>query len=490
VRAHGPAPTRSGTTGIVLACAAVAAGLAGLQLSRPGNLFGQTEDISTYLGAAVRLVHGVLPYRDYVYVQPPGFVLLASPFGLLAKAVGTRNALATLRSCTPLIAAASVILVGRLVRHRGRLVTLVACGVMALYPAELFALENGMLEPVLNLVCLLGASLLFEGDRLAGSRRLLLSGIAFGFAGTVKAPAILPVIVAAALCAPDLKHRLLPFASGVVAGFALPVLAFFIEAPSALFHDVILTQLARGPGAGESAGVGLRLWSLAFFSGRNVVILLTAGVVAGVVVAALLVPPKRLAPLERFAFGAAVLVAAAQFVTAQYYPHYAAFEAPFGAVLLGISLGRLRSWRAPRLFTTVAVAGLTVLLVAQVLRVEAETGSDLSSSVVSVVPAGACALASNPNLLVNSNRFVASEPGCTEMTDPFGTMLAFESDPGAGVGVFRTALSQSDYVVVDGGISGWLKGSYAALIPYVEDHFRLVRAGPLDVFVRDGHPVG
>jgi hypothetical protein len=56
--------------------------------------------------------------------------------------------------------------------------------------------------------------------------------------------------------------------------------------------------------------------------------------------------------------------------------------------------------------------------------------------------------------------------------------------------VFRTALSQSDYVVVDGGISGWLKGSYAALIPYVEDHFRLVRAGPLDVFVRDGHPVG
>jgi hypothetical protein len=64
---------------IVALCAVIAAALDVLQLSRPGYLLGGTPDISVYLGTAVRLVHGALPYRDFVLVQPPGSTLLLSP---------------------------------------------------------------------------------------------------------------------------------------------------------------------------------------------------------------------------------------------------------------------------------------------------------------------------------------------------------------------------------------------------------------------------
>ena len=45
--------------------------------TRPGYLLGVTEyDDGSYFGSAVRLVHGSMPYRDFVLVQPPGITLL------------------------------------------------------------------------------------------------------------------------------------------------------------------------------------------------------------------------------------------------------------------------------------------------------------------------------------------------------------------------------------------------------------------------------
>ena len=78
-------------------------------------LFGVTEyDDGAYFGSAIRLVHGALPYRDFVMVQPPGFTLLASPLALLSRAIGTRDALAIARLFMPLVAALNVVLVGML----------------------------------------------------------------------------------------------------------------------------------------------------------------------------------------------------------------------------------------------------------------------------------------------------------------------------------------------------------------------------------------
>src|SRR5207237_10116012 len=120
---------------------------------------------------------------DSLQVHPPGVDLLASRVALFSRASGTRDAMAAVSLCMPLVAALNVLLVGALIRHRGRLPTLIGAGLMATFPAEVGATHTALLEPVLDLFCLLGALLVFDGEMLGGRRRLLLGGVALGFAG-------------------------------------------------------------------------------------------------------------------------------------------------------------------------------------------------------------------------------------------------------------------------------------------------------------------
>ena len=87
---------------------------------------------------------------------------------------------------------------------------------------------------------------MFDGDRLASTRRLVWGGVAFGFAGAIKVWAILPVLVILALILaarqPRPSRRAGAYAAGVVAGFAVPVLPFAALAPG---H--VLPQRDRGP---------------------------------------------------------------------------------------------------------------------------------------------------------------------------------------------------------------------------------------------------
>ncbi len=270
---------------IIGGAAALAMALCFYELSRPGTLFGVTEyDDGAYFGSAIRMVHGALPYRDFVLVQPPGFELLASPFALLSRAIGTRDALATARLFMPLVAAANVVLVGMLMRHRGQLATLVAAGLMAVYPSEVHASHTLLLEPLLDLFCLLGAVLAFSGDRFAGTRRMLLGGVMFGFAGTIKGWALIPVLVIVVLCAVQARRRLGPFLGGVAAGFVVPTLPFALAAPTAFFHQVVLTQLGR-VGYGDRVPLITRLGDL---TGGSAVAPGTAAHVASIVLVTLI----------------------------------------------------------------------------------------------------------------------------------------------------------------------------------------------------------
>jgi hypothetical protein len=474
---------------IVALCALVAVALDALQLSRPGYLLGGTPDISVYLGAAVRLVHGVLPYRDFVLVQPPGSTLLLSPAALLSELVGTRWALAMIRLGTILVAAANVVLVGRLVRHHGRLQTLVACGVMAVLPAELYALNAGLLEPLVDLFCLLGAAIVFDGGARSSSWwRWLFGGAAAGFAVAVKLPAVVPVLVLSAACLPDARRRLVPFASGVVAGFAVPSIAFFAAAPGSFFRDVVVGQLGRVPGASR-ASVTTRLAGMTVGGGGNSAVALTLAVLA-VTVLGLAVRGRRRDASEWFAIASALLVGGVQFVPSQYYPQYAALLTPFLAMSVATAVDRLSAViRRPALALAAVTAILLVVLAGQVVAVETSSVRDPAAAVDAVVPPGACTLSNGPRVLVPSDRFVPTAPGCTEVVDPFGTMLTFAGDPGTGVAVFRAAIAHADYLVLTSSVGGWLSGPYTPLQTVVSGDFHLVRSGDLWIYVRDGYPV-
>ena len=136
---------------------------------------------------------------------------------------------------------------------------------------------------------------MFEGGSFSPSRRrILLGGIAFGIAGLVKAPAIVPVLVLAVLCLPDIRNRLVPFLTGVVAGFGIPTLPFFLLAPGSFVRDVVTTALSSIPAA-HRVSIPVRLGDItgtSAFGGASAAIIATV-VIVGIVAAAFLLRPRR-----------------------------------------------------------------------------------------------------------------------------------------------------------------------------------------------------
>ena len=137
-------------------------------LTRPGFLTGVTEyDDGVYIGGSIRITEGQLPYLNFAFVQPPGILELMLPVALLAKVTSVVKALAVARLLTALASTACIPLVGNLVRYRGAVVTAVACGVLAVYPPDITTAHTLLLEPWMNMFCLIAINLAFRRGHLA-----------------------------------------------------------------------------------------------------------------------------------------------------------------------------------------------------------------------------------------------------------------------------------------------------------------------------------
>ena len=337
----------------ILALTVLALGLRIYQLARPGHLLdvGDYDDGADF-GSAIWLIHGVLPYRDFVVVQPPGITLLMTPAALLSRLTGsTAWAIAAGLLLTALAGATSVALGGLLVRHRGLLATVVTCGIIAIFPASVQSAHTVLLEPWLVACCLAGALAVFDGDRLASGRRLIWGGAAFGFAGAIKVWAIIPVAVICVLCLPRFRQAA-RFLAGVAAGFCIPVLPFAISAPRSFYDSVIVAQLVR---TGARTPLTTRLAELTGLAGWHpgpavlgAAAIVLAALVAGLLAAAWLVTRDPPAPLEWFAVVTTAIVVAAFIIPADFYYHYPAFLAPFLGMALALPAARLIDGNGPQ----------------------------------------------------------------------------------------------------------------------------------------------
>jgi alpha-1,2-mannosyltransferase len=186
---------------VILVATGLSLGLRLFMLSRPLFLTGVTEyDDGVYLGGAIRLISGSVPYHEYAFVQPPGILLLMAPVALIAKVSTATHAMAAARLLTVLASAACVPLVRHLVRYRGVFVTLVSCGILAVYPDDITTAHTLILEPWMNLLLLGGVCAAFRRGRLTSPQRLFWAGVAIGFAGAVKYWAALPALALLAVC--------------------------------------------------------------------------------------------------------------------------------------------------------------------------------------------------------------------------------------------------------------------------------------------------
>jgi alpha-1,2-mannosyltransferase len=499
------------TPGSLVITAAVLLGL-GLrlyQLARPGHLLGATEyDDGADFGGALRLVHGAIPYRDFITVQPPGIILLMLPAAVLSKLTGAAGAMAAGRILTALAGAGGVLLGGLLVRHRGILAVIVTCGILAIYPSSVQSAHTVLLEPWLVLGCLAGAAAVFDGDRLATGRRLAWGGFALGFAGAIKVWAIIPVAVILVLSLRTPRRAILLLA-GVAAGFLLPVIPFALAAPRGLFDGVIVAQLTRSD---TRVPLSFRIQEMTGLTAVHpsggalaVAAVIAAALIAGLFAAAWLVARRRPAALDWFAFATTVLVVAAFLLPDDFYYHYAGFLAPFLALSLALPASRLLgdtrvdSLRRPDRLrrATAGLAGLVMVALPLALpwAENAPTPVYPTAAAERVIPAGSCVLTDQASLLIAIDRFTSEVPGCSPMVDATGTDYVLGHGRNgltagrvpAVAAVWRQAFDAAQYVWLTPYNTvriAWTPG----LLAYFQRHFVPIQGpwAPLTLYARTG----
>jgi hypothetical protein len=467
------------------------------QSTRPGFLLGVTEyDDGPYFGSALRLVAGVMPYRDFVTVQPPGITLLMAPVALVARVVGTATGMELARILTTAASGAGVVLAGLLVRRYGTLAVLITCGIMAVHPDSIAAAHTVLVEPWLVLFCLIGALALFDGDQLARGWRLAWAGVAFGFAGTVEGWAVVPVGVAILLFLPKLT-RAWPFCAGVAAGFLIPVLPFALPAPRQFYDSIIVAQLdmvspARTPVWVRFASM-LGIVKPAPDQATTVLVIAAAAavVIVALVIAAWLVTRRPPPLLERFVVLTSALVIVMFCVADQFYYHFVAFLVPFLAASIALPISRLltqaplpsvpspaesgtgesqaRQPTARRVLWWCAT-GLTAaaIVFAAVTQFQAESaGADVIGpaprAIERIIPPGACVLTDQVSMTILANRFYSDVPGCSPMVNSLATDLALSHGrrPSQGAGrvpavaaVWRQAFSHAQLVLLSPNSAG------------------------------------
>jgi alpha-1,2-mannosyltransferase len=473
-------------------------------LTRPGYLTGVTEyDDGVYLGASIRLLQGSLPYHDFAYVQPPGILLLMAPVAVLGKLGPATHAMAAARLLTALASTACVPLVGSLVRYRGVLVTVVTCGLLAVYPDDVTTAHTLILEPWLNLCLLIGACLAFRRGRLASPRRLLWAGVAIGFAGAVKYWAALPAAVLLACCLLTGERAARPrragsYALGVAAGFLVPVLPFFAFAPATFLRSTLADQAAR---AGSYVPLSLRLAHLtglidvlnggghltltagtgSLFAGAEAAATSTANagwlpvavalLGAGLIAIGYVWDPRRPSPLEWYALVTAAVAVAAVLGYSAFFYHYAAFPAPWLALSAGAAAGALASGFADWPAVRRVLAGCFAAAVLAVAAFQASELSGLRAPDIypdqALIPAGSCVVSDQTSLLIAADRFTAMPPGCPEVLDSLAQTLVLSGgvsiQGGAAslpnvVAAWQSILSRARYV--------WLSSGNARRIPW------------------------
>lgn len=425
-RARGITPRSAGAL-TLLVVGLVAAVVRLRLLASPTPFYYGTYDDGVYFTEALRLVHGLLPYRDGVFLQPPGLVLATAPFAALASFIGDSHAFVIARGGFALLGAVNAVLVAANLRRSGLLTAAVGGLIYALAWPAVYLERTIALEVPGTTAILISLLLLRVSD--SGRRLAVLAGAAAGIAVDLKIWYVPLLIVLAVLA----RRRAGWFlAGGAVAGLAV-YLPFFIAAPAVMWRQIVVAQLGR-PNQDlpvwirirsiigvDAAGTGRPWWQL---SGTAGAVLLLA-LLAIVVVLALTTPDGR-AFVALLAVSAAILL-----ISPSYLQHYATLTAAPLALVGAAGVGRLAALMRNR-WTTIPLAVLAVL-VAVVAYLPQDLGIRTKEDrpIAQVLPIArlktaaatvhGCLISDDPTVLVLMNRLSADlDRGCDVQADPSG----------------------------------------------------------------------
>lgn len=340
----------------------------GLMFGKGGGWsYSVDYDEGVYFSAASLIWSGALPYRDFVFVHPPGLLVwLLLPAGLGKLALGPAAAFVVARWMAAFAGTLSALLAWRLAEKRaGVLGGAVAGLALALYP-EAVGVDRGVfLEPVLNLTCL-ALALCMQRATLGlapPARWITFAGLAGGAAVAVKLWAGLWVLAAVVpLFRSGGVKAVLRFGVVAAASAAGLMAPFAAVAPEAFLENILTFHTLRPPD-----GIPDRLERVfQIFHWRHAGTDLLA--LGGLVLVLARKELRRTSLFFALVFAGTV---AAFLGNTTYWEQYNAHLAPSAAVLAGLGAGtafRLASGRWLKLGTVAAAAGLLVFSVVHVRR--------------------------------------------------------------------------------------------------------------------------
>ena len=465
-------PGRSSRSDLV-----VVAGIMGLALVvrllpvlRGGGLYGLMDyDDGVYFGSAVALVHGLIPYRDFLLLHPPGILYVLAPFAALGNLVGDATAFALARLAFMLLGAANAGLVALIAGRSGRRAALCAGVLYAVWPVAagverttwLIAPQNTLLLLALFALSRPGPS----GAPVApGVRRSALAGVLLGLSFGCQLWGAVPLVVVLGWLV--LVSRRQPggwlrpaLAYVIAAGVATAIvwLPFLVAAGSQMVRFVVLDQAGRPPLSGSKVA---RLRNI---EGLSMIGTVGRGVPSVIVVAGFLGTAAAVAwaAWRRPAIRLWAALLAAQTVVLMVIPpflHYAGWLGPAGALAIGGAadaiIGRRRPAGRPSLaFATAYTIGLGLLLVATLAH---RVGTPFDAArAEAAIGSARCVSSDSPVLLIETGALHRDlEAGCPLRLDPSGT--SYDTDRGLP----RNRPAQPEY---QRAMEAYYAGSDAAL---------------------------
>jgi len=410
-------------------------------------------DDGVHLSLAEHLIAGRLPYRDVLFVHPPGIVLALTPAAALARVLGDPWALASGRLLVVTVGTLNAVLVARILRRRGPVAALVGGLAYAFWGPAIAAERSIYLEPFIGLGLLVAFAALARrhearpgtpgaAETRAGRGALAIAGLALGVALTFKVWVVLDLAVVGLLVLT--RHGVrgaVRWVGWVLLGAAPIVVPFAWAAPRAMWDDVVLAQIGRPRGAGllherlaalGPAGIAavvvvtVVIVSVAFRTARR------RGGVGRLTAPHLIAPSPRLAPSQwpdpAWWAIAAVAHLGALVAAPSYYLHYTAFLAPPICLLAGAAVGALaararHSWGVVR--RGVGAGALVVALAGVAITFPAlPTGPREDRAVLASLTRTGCTWSENPSYLLVADaqtRMIAT--GCPGQPDLFGTIM-------------------------------------------------------------------
>lgn len=467
----------SQTNAIIFGVAALSFGMSIWQLSVPGFL--GLYDSGVYFTASFHLVTGILPYRDFTFVQPPGILLLISPITLLTRVIGSHDGYTVARVVSAFVTALNAALLARLVRYRGRVAMLIAGVGLALIPVASYVSTGLRLEPYLICFILLG-SLRVIASKERGeltNRQLIIGGLLFGVAASIKLWAFFPFVALVITLLPSCRRRVLAFVGAAATGFVVLCLPFFLLAPKNFVSQVFVEQLTRRAIVTNDGGVVSRLIDMTGYLGTSIAPSSTEVVIAFVVLLMIVVLAyaRRIeheSP-DLYLLLAAIASMGGLLAGPDSYPYYGYFTAPFILGVLGVSVVRLgapirslvQTARAPvsirRVGSGLVATGAAAIVVLLLLESASFYSSEAReygydgyefAAITNLIPTGSCVVYDQASYGMLANRLQSSDPNCPSLVDPVGMWMAwgYELVPpkAAFVAQWKSYFEEAQYVVL------------------------------------------